>query len=172
MKPVINVNDAPLREMKGADGAFEAKFAPLGPAIGSVGLGCMITVVPPGKKAFPFHVHHVTHELFVILEGTGVYRFGGETYPIKAGDILAAPAGKGADMAHQIVNTGDGGSEVSRHLRQAGQRRVRISGLREIRGHLAVRLEQSGRRRRALRRSGRKRGRLFRRREVSERTHA
>ena len=106
MKPVINVNDAPLQDMKGADGAFEAKFAPLGPAIGSVGLGCMITVVPPGKKAFPFHVHHVTNELFVILEGTGVYRFGGETYPIKAGDILAAPAGKGADMAHQIVNTG------------------------------------------------------------------
>ena len=48
----------------------------------------------------------MTNELFVILEGTGVYRFGGETYPIKAGDILAAPAGKGAEMAHQIVNTG------------------------------------------------------------------
>ena len=106
MKPVINVNDAPLREMKGADGAFEARFAALGPAIGSIGLGCMITVVPPGKKAFPFHVHHNAHELFIILEGTGVYRFGAETYPIKAGDILAAPAGKGAEMAHQIVNTG------------------------------------------------------------------
>ena len=106
MKPVINVSDAPLREMKGADGAFEAKFAPLGPAIGSVGLGCMITVVPPGKKAFPFHVHHNSHELFVILEGAGVYRCGQETYPIKAGDVLAAPAGKGVEMAHQIVNIG------------------------------------------------------------------
>jgi len=106
VKPVINMADAPLRDMKGADGAFEAKFAPVAPAIGSVGLGCMVTVVPPGKKAFPFHVHHNTHELFVILEGTGVYRFGSETYPIKAGDILAAPAGKGAEMAHQIVNTG------------------------------------------------------------------
>jgi uncharacterized cupin superfamily protein len=107
VKPVINLNDAPLREMKGAGGAFDAKFAPLGLAIGSTGLGCMVTVVPPGKKAFPFHVHHVTNELFVILEGNGVYRFGGETYPIKPGDILAAPAGKGAEMAHQIVNTGD-----------------------------------------------------------------
>jgi len=106
MKPVVNMNDAPLREMRGAEGAFEARFAPLAPTIGSVGLGCMVTVVPPGKKAFPFHVHHNLHELFVILEGTGVYRFGGETYPIRAGDILAAPAGKGADMAHQIVNTG------------------------------------------------------------------
>jgi uncharacterized cupin superfamily protein len=106
VKPVININDAPLREMKGADGAFEAKVAPVGPSIGSVGIGCMVTIVPPGKKAFPFHVHHNKHELFVILEGTGAYRFGAETYPIKAGDILAAPAGKGAEMAHQIVNTG------------------------------------------------------------------
>jgi uncharacterized cupin superfamily protein len=106
VKPVISVADAPLREMKGAEGAFEAQFAPVGPAIGSVGLGCTITVVPPGKKAFPFHVHHNAHELFIILEGSGVYRFGRDAYPIKAGDILAAPAGKGAEMAHQIVNTG------------------------------------------------------------------
>ena len=106
MKPVINTADAPFRETVGAEGAFAAKFAPIGPAIGSVGLGCMVMAVQPGKKAFPFHVHHNSHELFIILEGSGVYRFGFETYPIKAGDILAAPAGKGVEMAHQIVNTG------------------------------------------------------------------
>jgi uncharacterized cupin superfamily protein len=106
MKPIINVAEAKFREMKGANGAFEAKIAPVGDAIGSPGLGCMITVVPPGKKAFPYHVHHNVQELFVILEGEGQYRFGGETYPIRPGDILAAPAGKGAAMAHQIINTG------------------------------------------------------------------
>ena len=108
MKPVINIADAKFMEVKGADGAFEAKLAPVGPAIGSTGLGCMVTVVPSGKKAFPFHVHHNTHEMFVILEGSGEYRFGEETHPIRAGDVLAAPAGKGAEMAHQIVNTGSG----------------------------------------------------------------
>jgi uncharacterized cupin superfamily protein len=106
MKPVINVADVKFRDVKGADGAFEAKVAPIGTQIGSDGIGCMVIVVPPGKKAFPFHVHHITHELFVILEGTGEYRFGAETYPVKAGDILAAPAGDGAAFAHQIVNTG------------------------------------------------------------------
>jgi len=106
MKPVINVADAKFMDMKGADGAFEARVAPVGPAIGSTGLGCMVTIVPPGKKAFPFHVHHNTHELFVILEGEGLYRYGAETHPIRAGDVLAAPAGKGAELAHQIVNTG------------------------------------------------------------------
>jgi uncharacterized cupin superfamily protein len=106
VKPVVNVADAPFREIGGAKGAFAAKAAPIGPSIGSVGLGCMVTVVPPGKKAFPFHAHHNSHELFIILEGTGIYRFGRDTYPIKAGDVLAAPAGKGVEAAHQIVNTG------------------------------------------------------------------
>jgi uncharacterized cupin superfamily protein len=41
--------------------------------------------------------------MFFILSGQGEYRFGEETFPIKAGDVLAAPAGK---TAHQIVNTG------------------------------------------------------------------
>jgi uncharacterized cupin superfamily protein len=106
-KPLINIADAPLREMKGADGAFSAKVGPIGELIGAGGLGCMVTHVSPGKKAFPYHVHHNVNELFVILEGTGEYRFGDERYPIKAGDVLAAPAGKGAALAHQILNTGD-----------------------------------------------------------------
>ena len=105
-KPIINVADAKFMEMKGADGAFEARVSAVGHSIGSTGLGCMVTIVPPGKKAFPFHVHHVIHELFVILEGTGEYRVGAERHPIRAGDIVAAPAGKGAEMAHQIINTG------------------------------------------------------------------
>ncbi len=106
-KPVINIADAQLREMNGAGGAFCAKIAPLGELIGAGGLGCMVTLVEPGKKAFPYHVHHVVNELFVILEGSGEYRYGGERYPIRAGDVLAAPAGKGSALAHQIVNTGE-----------------------------------------------------------------
>ncbi|MBV1704574.1 MAG: cupin domain-containing protein [Hyphomicrobiales bacterium] len=105
-KPVLNVADAKLMDVGGADGAFAAKIGRIGAAIGSTGIGCMYTVVPPGKKAFPFHVHHATNELFVILEGTGQYRFGDETHPVKAGDVLAAPAGKGRALAHQIVNDG------------------------------------------------------------------
>jgi uncharacterized cupin superfamily protein len=106
MRPVINIADAKFMDMQGANGAFEAKVCSIGNSIGSTGIGCMVTVVPPGKKAFPFHVHHNLHELFIVLEGTGEYRFGKEIHSIRAGDILAAPAGKGAEMAHQIVNTG------------------------------------------------------------------
>jgi uncharacterized cupin superfamily protein len=104
-KPVINLADVELRD-NGHGDRFQAKIGSFGRSIGSTGIGVMLTVVPPGKRAFPFHVHHVLHELFVILGGTGEYRFGDKTYPIKAGDVCAAPAG-GAESAHQIINTGD-----------------------------------------------------------------
>lgn len=103
-KPVINLADVPLRDNAHGD-AFQAKIGSFGRAIGSTGIGCMLHVVEPGKKAFPFHNHHAIHELFVILEGEGQYRFGEETYPVKAGDVLAAPTG-GPEVAHQIVNSG------------------------------------------------------------------
>ncbi|WP_421724041.1 cupin domain-containing protein [Bauldia sp.] len=104
-KPVINLADVALRENGNGD-AFVAKIGSFAHQIGSTGIGCMLHEVPPGKKAFPFHNHHALHELFYVLEGEGTYRFGDKIYPIRAGDVLAAPAG-GPEMAHQIINTGD-----------------------------------------------------------------
>lgn len=104
-KPVINLDELDLVE-RGNGGSFEAKVSSFGRMIGSTGLGCMLHVVPPGKKAFPRHAHHQINELFVILEGEGTYRFGEESYPVKAGDVCAAPSG-GTETAHQLANTGD-----------------------------------------------------------------
>ena len=104
MKPVINIDDVKMRET-GNGAGFAAKVASFGPQIGSTGMGVMLHVVEPGKKAFPFHVHHQIHELFVILEGEGTYRFGDREYPVRAGDVCAAPTG-GAENAHQLINTG------------------------------------------------------------------
>jgi uncharacterized cupin superfamily protein len=42
--------------------------------------------------------------MFFVVAGEGAYRVGDETYPIRAGDVIAAPAGD-ASTAHQIVNT-------------------------------------------------------------------
>lgn len=111
-KPVINIADVELRDTGNGEG-FAAKVASFGRQIGSTGIGVMLHVVEPGKKAFPFHAHHRIHELFVVLEGEGEYRFGGERYPVREGDVLAAPTG-GPEHAHQIINTG------SRTLRYLG----------------------------------------------------
>jgi uncharacterized cupin superfamily protein len=103
-KPVVNIADLTMREQAHGD-KFSMRTGRIGPVIGSTGIGASYMVVPPGKRGFPFHVHHVQHELFFIIDGTGEYRFGDKTYPVKAGDVCAAPPG-GPEVAHQLVNTG------------------------------------------------------------------
>jgi uncharacterized cupin superfamily protein len=102
--PVVSLADVELSDWKHGE-KFSARIGSFAKTMGLEKLGCMLTVVPPGKIAFPYHVHHANDELFVILQGSGEYRFGGKTYPVEAGDVVSAPAG-GPDFAHQIVNTG------------------------------------------------------------------
>jgi uncharacterized cupin superfamily protein len=101
-KPIVNVDDVPLMD-RGHGEKFAVKWGRVGPLVGSTGLGCAVHVVPPGKRAFPFHRHHVVDEMFFVLSGTGEYRLGNKTYPVRGGDFVAAPAG---GEAHQIINTG------------------------------------------------------------------
>jgi len=106
-QPIKNIHDTkglPLSPEGGSD-RFGATVAPMGREIGLTGLGCMYTQVEPGKRAFPYHNHLGADEMFVILEGTGTYRFGEREYPIKPGDVCGAPKG-GPEVAHQIINTG------------------------------------------------------------------
>lgn len=105
-RPLINIADLTLvRDSKGE--LYDSSDARIGPTIGVKDLGISYSEVPPGKSACPFHNHHVEDEMFIILEGEGTYRFGPDSYPIKAGDVLGAPAG-GHETAHQIINTGTG----------------------------------------------------------------
>jgi len=108
-KPLVNVADVPLMD-RGRGERFSVRWGRIGPAIGLTNLGFALHVVPPGKRAFPFHAHHVADELFFILSGTGEYRFGDQSFSVRQGDVLGAPAGK---TAHQLVNTG---SEDLRYL--------------------------------------------------------
>ena len=98
---IINVADVALTD-NGDGKDFVAKIGRAGAALGSKGIGCMVTVVPPGKRAFPFHRHHVIDEMFYIVEGEGICRIGDTSYPVRTGDLIASPAGT---EAHQLVNT-------------------------------------------------------------------
>ena len=108
-KPIVNIDDASYTD-RGNGKQFVVKIARMGPLLGLNGLGCSVHVVPPGKKAFPFHRHHVADELFYIVSGTGEYRYGDDTFPVRSGDLVAAPAGV---KAHQLINTS---SEDLRYL--------------------------------------------------------
>jgi uncharacterized cupin superfamily protein len=105
-RPFVNVNDIELmpQNPQKPEVGFEARIAPIAAPLGATKLGCRLTVLSPGKKAFPHHVHHVNDELFVILSGEGTLRFGAEQYPVASGDVIVCPAG-GAEKAHQLINT-------------------------------------------------------------------
>lgn len=109
-EPVLNVDEAegfPMAPPGGGSDRFGAFIQPVGRKIGLRKLGCMVTTVEPGRRAFPFHNHHGNDEMFVVLEGTGEIRIGEAVHPLRAGDIVGCPAG-GRDTAHQIINTGSG----------------------------------------------------------------
>lgn len=102
--PVVRLSELPLeRYEKGSK--FLSDDAGVSEHLKLTMLGCGVTIVPPGKTAVPFHVHHSEDEMFVVLEGEGEYRFGDNRYVFKAGDVLGAPVG-GPEHAHQIFNTG------------------------------------------------------------------
>jgi len=103
-QPIVNIDDVPTMEF-GNGAGFAARIGRIGPLIGAVQLGCAITIVPPGKRAFPFHSHHANEEMAFILSGRGEARLGEARHPVRAGDFIAMPAG-GPAAAHQIINTG------------------------------------------------------------------
>ncbi len=101
MTPILNVDDAALTHYAHGE-RFDARDGSVGEPIGARQLGCSVTVVPPGKRAWPFHRHHVNEELVYVIEGRGTLRLGDEEHPVREGDVIAFPAG---GPAHQLVNT-------------------------------------------------------------------
>jgi uncharacterized cupin superfamily protein len=102
--PVINLDALDFDDFED-NGRFTSRRAFIGDRIGARQMGYNLTVLPPGKAQCPFHSHHGEEEMFFILDGTGELRFGEDRYPLRKDDVIACPTG-GADVAHQIINTG------------------------------------------------------------------
>ena len=85
-------------------GAFAARLAPVGRVLGTGKIGINLTVVPPGRKAFPRHYHFINDEAFVILSGTGTLHYGEGDCPLRPLDVIHIAAGTG--IPFQIENTG------------------------------------------------------------------
>jgi uncharacterized cupin superfamily protein len=103
---VVNIADIP--EQKSDYGAHYGSFdKPLTPALmpRKGRLGVVQTRVEPGKSACPFHTHHRADEVFLVVSGRGVFRYGETVQEIKAGDCISCPAASG--IAHQLANPFD-----------------------------------------------------------------
>jgi uncharacterized cupin superfamily protein len=101
--PVLNIDDLQYRVSAHGE-KYYVQIGDIGRRLGAVKLGYNVSILPPGKRAFPRHNHLINEEMFFILEGEGEVVVGAESYPVRGGDFIACPAGP-ADTAHQIINT-------------------------------------------------------------------
>ncbi|MCB9758259.1 MAG: cupin domain-containing protein [Alphaproteobacteria bacterium] len=104
--PIINLEDAPEESLFAGDhwGQHYRVLTPsMGERMGRLGVNC--TRLPPGRVACPFHAHQREDEVFYVLSGRGVLRYGDALYPLRPGDCVSCPAGSGE--AHQIANPYD-----------------------------------------------------------------
>jgi uncharacterized cupin superfamily protein len=72
----------------------------LGRAVGSVNTGLQHVEVASGKESTAQHCHSVEEEMFVILDGDGALVLDDEEMPVRAGHVVARPAGTG--VAHMF----------------------------------------------------------------------
>ena len=101
---IRNFNEVPLNHAALAP-KYECSHTRLSEGTAATKLAAGVNVVPPGKRACPYHLHHAQEEMFVVLEGSGTLRVAGEMLPIKAGDTIFIPPGR--EFPHQIINTSD-----------------------------------------------------------------
>jgi uncharacterized cupin superfamily protein len=102
-RKIVNIEDVKYRSWGHGD-KFQARLGDVSTLIGARQMGYNVTVLAPGKRAFPFHNHRVNEEMFFILEGEGQVRIGPETFAVRKGDVIACPAG-GPETAHQLINS-------------------------------------------------------------------
>jgi uncharacterized cupin superfamily protein len=103
MANILNIDALSYRESSHGDD-YQARIGAIGMRVGAQKLGYNVTVLPPGKRAFPQHNHRANEEMFFVLEGQGEVAIGSERHPIRQGDVIACPPG-GPETAHQIRNT-------------------------------------------------------------------
>ena len=72
----------------------------VGQALGSVTTAMRHIEIAPGARSYPHHCHSAEEEIFVVLAGSGTLRLGEERIAVRAGHVVARPAGTG--VAHSF----------------------------------------------------------------------
>jgi len=108
----VHIPSIPEEELKSPTGKYHSFCRNISLALGGIrGTGTwggghpfdlQIRRIPPGAAVCPFHSHLGQWELFVVQSGEGTVRAGGETHPVKSGEVFVHPPGE----PHQLINSG------------------------------------------------------------------
>ena len=104
--PVTNVGDAPV-ETSGSAAPWAGDWKVLTPHMRGAGgkLGMVQGRMPSGNVGCPFHWHAREDEIFYVISGRGILRYGDSLREVGPGDCISCPAGR--QTAHQLANPFD-----------------------------------------------------------------
>ena len=103
---VVNVDEVEETDYTTGEcwGGFDKQLTPsMRPSGGRLGVN--LSRLPPGRTMCPFHFHEREDEVFFILSGRGILRYGDDVREVRAGDCISCPAG--TKVAHQLANPFD-----------------------------------------------------------------
>jgi uncharacterized cupin superfamily protein len=81
---------------------FRFRETQIGPRIGAELIGGSVYDVDPGKKLWPYHLHHANEEWLVVLRGRPTLRTPDGERELGEGDVACFP--RGAAGAHLVRN--------------------------------------------------------------------
>jgi uncharacterized cupin superfamily protein len=99
-RPATIVNVADVEGSTIDRGPVSRRRRKLGEAAGAIATGLNHVEVAPGKEGDPLHCHSLEEEIFVVLDGEGVLVLDEEETDVRAGSVVARPAGTG--VSHQL----------------------------------------------------------------------
>jgi uncharacterized cupin superfamily protein len=83
-------------------GGFRIRETQIGDRLGAELLGGSVYEVDPGKKLWPYHLHHANEEWLIVLRGRPTLRTPEGESELVEGDVACFP--RGAAGAHQVRN--------------------------------------------------------------------
>lgn len=90
-------------EVPWAEALTRGGFANRRKDLGGERLRAGLWELPPGKRSFPLHSHHITEEAMFVVSGRGKVRTQDGETSIGPGDYVSFPPG---GPAHQLINDG------------------------------------------------------------------
>ncbi len=98
---IANIYTAEWAEEEEHEG-FQIRVAEIGVRVGAELIGGSVYEVDPGKKVWPYHLHHANEEWLIVLRGRPTLRTPEGERELVEGDVACFL--RGAAGAHQVRN--------------------------------------------------------------------